>query len=242
LIDFFDIKETIVRIWQHGLHKIVRKIGVDSKQRIRATFDHQLAHANWWQEPQVHQCLHLRMKIEPYTHYMLFTRAWYYKTYNTYQVRIASVGCGYGTREMQWALYWPEATIMAFDITPNNIALAKANAKQAGISNITFEVADWYALSETTFDIILFHSSLHHLKHMKNVLLKVKHMLSAQGILVIHEYVGPNKNKFETTYIKSVNALLAKPPIPYRKIWNTPFYKRNVWRGGALRMWLNDPI
>ncbi len=241
MINFFDIKEIGVRVWQHGLHSIVRKIGVSGKQRTQATFDHQQEHANWWLLPQVHQCLHNRMQIQPYEHYMLYVRAWYYNTYNTYQVRIASIGCGNGTQEMQWALYWPEATIMACDITPNNIALATANAKQAQINNIAFEVADWYSLPETTVDIILFHSSLHHMHHMQTVLEKVKRMLSPTGILVMHEYVGPNKNKFETTYIKAANALLAKTPKLYRKIWNTPFYKKKSGRGGALRMWLNDP-
>jgi ubiquinone/menaquinone biosynthesis C-methylase UbiE len=241
LITLFDIKEIIVRIWQRGIHSILQKIGSNSKARTQATFDHQYTHANWWLLPQVHACLHKRMHIEPFNHYMLYVKNWYYKTYNTNTVRIVSIGCGNGSQEMQWAAQWPEATIMAYDITPNNIAIANAMAQEKQLSNIYFETADWYTLPETTFDIILFHSSLHHLKNMPEVMAKVKRMLSANGIFVIHEYVGPNKNKFETKYIKAVNKLLANTPKQYRKIWNTPFYKSHAGRGGALRMWLNDP-
>lgn len=233
-----DFKEVVIRIWQRGFYKILKKVGGSKKTRTINTFDHQSQHANWWLLPQIHQYLHNNMQLGNMQHYMQFVT----KFVNPpHAVSILSVGCGNGSQELQWAKFWPNASIKAIDITPNNIAIANTNAKQQSLQNIKFIVADWYEIPIETYDIIIFHSSLHHMHQLDEVFNKVKKSLAENGLLVIHDYVGPSKLQFTYNQIAIANKLLKDTPKSYKKLFHTPFYKSKAGIPGLWRMKLNDP-
>lgn len=71
--------------------------------------------------------------------------------------RIFDVGCGQGQLVIALAQAWPDAEIIAIDLSPEQIAKARQAAAQAGINSIQFGVANWrdFDLPRSGIDIIL---------------------------------------------------------------------------------------
>ncbi|MBM7843366.1 class I SAM-dependent methyltransferase [Herpetosiphon giganteus] len=71
--------------------------------------------------------------------------------------RIFDVGCGQGQLVIALAQAWPDAEIIAIDLSPEQIAKARQAAAQAGINSIQFGVANWrdFDLPCSGIDIIL---------------------------------------------------------------------------------------
>ncbi|MCA0354396.1 MAG: class I SAM-dependent methyltransferase [Chloroflexi bacterium] len=71
--------------------------------------------------------------------------------------RVFDVGCGQGQVAIALAQAWPDAEIIAIDISPEQIAKARQAATQAGIHSIQFGVADWreFDLPRSGVDIII---------------------------------------------------------------------------------------
>ncbi|WP_054535460.1 class I SAM-dependent methyltransferase [Herpetosiphon geysericola] len=71
--------------------------------------------------------------------------------------RVFDVGCGQGQLVIALAQAWPDAEIIAIDISPEQIAKARQAAAQAGINSIQFGVANWrdFDLPRSGIDIIL---------------------------------------------------------------------------------------
>jgi ubiquinone/menaquinone biosynthesis C-methylase UbiE len=235
-----DFKETFVRLWQRGPGYLFTKFSGNT-QRTISTFDNNYSHANWWLLPQVQQELNKRMQIGGLQHYMQYAKYVYENWLKQKAPTILSVGCGNGSQELQWASLWPDANIYAFDITPKNIAEASLTAKEAGLTNLNFFVADWYKLPIQTYDVIVFHSSMHHLFPMPMVIAHLKQLMHSNSLLVINEYVGPNRIKHSQENLTVTNQLLATTPKNYRKIFKTPFYKIKAAAPGKWRMIFNDP-
>jgi 2-polyprenyl-3-methyl-5-hydroxy-6-metoxy-1,4-benzoquinol methylase len=242
LITLEDFKETFIRFWQKGVGTYASKLFKGNSQRTIKTFDAQGAHANWWLLPQVHNLINKRQNIGQLQHYMQLAilNAINNCGYNT--LNILSVGCGNGSQEFLWLKHSANCNIDAIDITPKNIDFANNQAAQLGINNINFIVSSWEQYdSQKKYDIILFHSSMHHLANIEAVFTKIKTLLSTNGLLVLHEYVGAQKHQFTQQQISMVNQLLSQTPKHLKKMFNTPFYKYKVQSPGRLRMYLNDP-
>ena len=58
-----------------------------------------------------------------------------------------------------------------------------------------FVVDDFRAkeFDDEAFDIVLYHSSLHHFRNLDEILLKTKRILKTGGFLIINEYVGQDR-------------------------------------------------
>ena len=69
----------------------------------------------------------------------------------------------------------------------------------------------------------------------------VKSLLSENGILVIYEYVGPNRLQWTTKQLKKANILLDKMPTKFKLLYDNKSIKKKVYRPGIFRMLLVDP-
>jgi 2-polyprenyl-3-methyl-5-hydroxy-6-metoxy-1,4-benzoquinol methylase len=85
-------------------------------------------------------------------------------------LRALSLGCGPGDRELEWARLGVFAQITGVDISPEQIARATRNTKEAGLDDVlTFHVADARAAlreAEGQYDVVLALDSLHHFSHL----------------------------------------------------------------------------
>jgi ubiquinone/menaquinone biosynthesis C-methylase UbiE len=159
-------------------------------------------------------------------------------------VNMLSIGCGTGQRELEFAVHHNFNKIDAFDIAPKAIEDANKTAIERGINNCNFFVGDVYndQWPEAHYNVVLFHSSLHHFKNIDAILQKVKHTLKPSGLVIINEYVGANRFQFSDARKEHVNNVYKKEvPVSFKTRKHSTAIKHQVYFPGLLRMVISDP-
>ena len=97
--------------------------------------------------------------------------------------RVLEIGCGTGTTALHHA---PRVgRILATDISPRMIEIARQKAEAAAIGNVTFEVSSIDALdTNARYDVILAHSILHLVADVPRTLRQLRCMLKPRGLLI----------------------------------------------------------
>jgi 2-polyprenyl-3-methyl-5-hydroxy-6-metoxy-1,4-benzoquinol methylase len=74
--------------------------------------------------------------------------------------RVADVGCGHGASTILMAQAFPQSTFVGVDYHPASIETARQRARETGVANAQFEVADAASYSGT-YDLIAFFDCVH---------------------------------------------------------------------------------
>ena len=104
------------------------------------------------------------------------------------------MGCGTGALERDLVRRDLCAHVDAFDGSLASLALARSEARREGMADrIRYLAADFNrpALPRATWDLILFHQSVHHVARLERVYRDVARALAPDGLLYLDEYVGP---------------------------------------------------
>ena len=93
-------------------------------------------------------------------------------------------GCGTGSTAINHAPY--VGRILAIDVSPKMIEIARGKAQAAGTGNVTFEAAtiDAFEAADESYDVVMAHSILHLLEDRDGALRKAHAMLMPGGVLV----------------------------------------------------------
>jgi 2-polyprenyl-3-methyl-5-hydroxy-6-metoxy-1,4-benzoquinol methylase len=113
--------------------------------------------------------------------------------YLTPETKLLEFGCGTGSTAIVHA---PNVdTLLAVDISPKMLAIAKSKAAEAGVTNITFETSsiDEFSRPKGSFDVILGMSILHLLADKEAVLKNVFDMLKPGGVFISSTVCVPKK-------------------------------------------------
>jgi SAM-dependent methyltransferase len=107
--------------------------------------------------------------------------------------RVADLGCGGGWSSIALALAYPALRVDGFDLDPPSIALARRNAKQAGVPDrVAFEVRDAAdpALAGR-YDLVMAFETLHDMPRPVDALRSMRRLAGETGfVLVVDEKVG----------------------------------------------------
>ena len=154
-----------------------------------------------------------------------------------------SVGCGSATVEIEFAAFKEIESVVAVDIAFSQIDYARKSVSGTSIeSKLDFKVLDYSRENVAgQFDVVLFNSSLHHFKDIPALLNKVCSNLRPGGLLLLNEYVGPDRFQWTDEQLMLINDLLTSIPCRYRRIFRTRLIKNKVRKPGILRMIVNDP-
>jgi ubiquinone/menaquinone biosynthesis C-methylase UbiE len=113
------------------------------------------------------------------------------------------------------------------------------------VKNARFHLADVYTLNfeSDSVDFFLFNASLHHFRNIESFISsKIKPAIKKGGLIIINEYVGPNRMNFpkeQMSYAdQCLNKIIARK---HRKIMGLNRYKTKCYRLGKIRMFLSDP-
>jgi len=77
--------------------------------------------------------------------------------------RAADVGCGHGASTILMAKAFPDSHFVGIDYHARSIHTARERAKEAGVDNVSFEVADATSYPGNGYDLIAFFDCLHDL-------------------------------------------------------------------------------
>lgn len=209
--------------------------------RTRATFDHSYPASVWNMVPAVRRHLNRAATGDSEVPYELYIIDAFAK--NIPAPRLLSLGCGSGGHELYLAEHGPFDQVHGIDLAPGLIAAARRTARERGIENVVFESKDFLnERTEGSFDMVLFHQSLHHFEDFPYIFEKfLPGVLKPGGLLILHEYVGPDRLQWTPNQLKAANKALRNIPSERRRIFRTPFLKSKIYRPGLWRMKASDP-
>jgi SAM-dependent methyltransferase len=102
--------------------------------------------------------------------------------------RVADAGCGTGHALVILARAFPASTFTGYDLDEHAIARARAEAAGAGLTNVTFEVADIARLTVTSaLDVVFMFDTLHDQAEPDAVLARIHDALVPGGLLFMQE-------------------------------------------------------
>ena len=101
--------------------------------------------------------------------------------------KVADIGCGHAASTIIMAKAFPNSTFKGYDFHDKSIAQAKERAKDAGVTNISFEVATAKDFPGNDYDFIAFFDCLHDMGDPVGACAHVKSALKADGTCMIVE-------------------------------------------------------
>jgi len=243
LITRDDITETIIKAYQRGVRYIISKLSYSNSNRTKSTFNNALVEAsNYWIIPRLRQRWNKIISGKEDITYEQYVYNSYLK--NKKNLRLLSLGSGVCSHEIVFAQFPNFAKVKCVDFSDKLLIQAKQKANSFGLHNMEFEVTDvnQIKLREDYFDVILFHASLHHFKSIETLIKKTKNCLKDDGILIINEYVGPNRICISKSQRAEINRILTHEiPKSHKTRYKTNWLKKHVSGPGWLRMVLTDP-
>ncbi len=237
-----DFIDSYYRVKNRGLSFFLSRLGFTSARRVKGAWNYAAAieEIRWWEIPAVRERRNMLRTGDT----QLETSEYIFRKFfnNKKNLTVLSPGCGTGDKEIALSLFPQIAKLDAFDIAEKRISEAKKKAEEKHINKLNFFTADIsaYDFGENKYDIIIFDSFLHHVKDVNKILTKTKEALKGEGLLIIDEYVGPNRFQWEKEALDIANRLLAELPEKLKRRTNGKI-KRKIYRPGIWRMILSDP-
>ncbi len=131
-----------------------------------------------------------------------------------------SLGCGFGNLERDLRRRGWVKEIAAYDLADGAIAQARRLADEAGLSGITYAVADLNTLrlEPGSADAVFAHSAIHHVQNLEHLYDTVHAALRPGGVFHLHEFVGPTRFQWTDAQIRLVNEFLDALPPRLRRL------------------------
>jgi 2-polyprenyl-3-methyl-5-hydroxy-6-metoxy-1,4-benzoquinol methylase len=102
--------------------------------------------------------------------------------------RCLDVGCGGGHVSMELAgMVGPEGQVTGIDMDADIIALARAQAAEAGVPNVRFAVSDARSLGDERYDLVFARFLLSHLRDPLGVVCGMTERLAPGGVMVVED-------------------------------------------------------
>jgi SAM-dependent methyltransferase len=104
-------------------------------------------------------------------------------------MRVLDLGCGVGSITLDLAEIVAPGQVVGIDRDADQLAVAREMARQRGLGNTRFDVADAYALPfpDDTFDAALAHTVLLHLREPVQVLRELRRVVRPGGVVAISD-------------------------------------------------------
>ena len=101
--------------------------------------------------------------------------------------KVADIGCGHAASTIIMAKAYPNSTFLGVDFHDKSIEQATSRAKDAGVNNVTFELATAKNFSGTDYDFITFFDCLHDMGDPVGACAHAKSALKPDGTCMIVE-------------------------------------------------------
>ena len=236
-----DFTDLFYKIKGRGIKFIAGKISLHAASRTRNTWnDVHNNSSNWWIIEAVRKRWNKLIAGNEDMEYEDYIAAKYLT--DKKNIVILSVGCGEGDHEIAFSRHLNITGIKGIDIAERPLVVARQKAAQLNAQHVNFENISFEKfVPKEPLDVILFHSSLHHFKNIPAILTKANNMLADNGLVIIHEYTGPDRFQFGKERKDLLNKILKSIPINLRLRQNSGNIKKTIYEPGILRMYIADP-
>ncbi len=154
-----------------------------------------------------------------------------------------SLCCGFGEVERILSKLGAFKHCTAIDLSLNAIQVAARVAKEQGVDNIDFRVADLNSMELGTdqYDLIYANGALHHLAALERVAENIHRALKPGGLFVCNEYVGPNYQQLSLRQQEIINSVIHLLPARLRRQTDESYiplaFQRSRWHRGIYRLY-----
>ncbi|MCG2462902.1 class I SAM-dependent methyltransferase [Flavobacteriaceae bacterium F89] len=101
--------------------------------------------------------------------------------------KVADIGCGHAASTIIMAKAFPNSTFIGYDYHDKSIERARERAREAGISNISFQVATSKGFAGNGYDLVTFFDCLHDMGDPVGACSHVRNALKPDGTCMIVE-------------------------------------------------------
>ena len=240
VISIEDFRDIYLKGTQRGRKFLLSKLSLSEQRRIKSSFNAvNINGSNWWNIPYVKERWNYLITGNKDLGYEKYVSA----KYSDKPVKMLSIGSGVCSHELQFATLNPGWEITCIDFSEKLLQSAEETANSRDLKNIKFLAKDIYQhrLPDNYYDIVLFHSSLHHFRNLELFLAKVHAAIIPSGKLIINEYVGVNRIQYGKKQLREINNCLALVDKSHRKMHKSKLYKNKYYGSGILRMIISDP-
>ena len=102
---------------------------------------------------------------------------------------VLDCGCGVGSITLDLAELVASGQVIGIDLDESQLEIARANAQQRGLTNVSFEPGNAYTLrfADNSFDAVLAHTLLYHLNDQMRALREFHRVLKPGGVAGISD-------------------------------------------------------
>jgi 2-polyprenyl-3-methyl-5-hydroxy-6-metoxy-1,4-benzoquinol methylase len=170
---------------------------------------------SWLELSTVNQYVNQRVTGHAQKHYTSLLSG-YKKKFNS----VLIVGCGNGQLERDLFQQGIFKKSLGVDIAEESIKFAQAQAKKLNLKTLSYkhfnlETENIKQLGK--FDLVIISMVAHHIKNLNIFFRNLNQILLDDGILVMDEYVGPNRFKMNEDTIYAINNILDVMPMSLKK-------------------------
>jgi ubiquinone/menaquinone biosynthesis C-methylase UbiE len=237
-----DFADLFYKVKQKGYAGLASLFHFPGQARTASKWNNATSSSDFWIIPEVRARWNEKCTGNPTLEYEDYVVSNYLSGKSG--LKMLSIGCGAGSRERKFGKYPNFALIEGIDVAAKLIEEARQNAIDAGLDNISYLTGDFTDCNfePESYNVVLFNSSLHHFGNIEKLIPeKVLPLLKKGGLLVIFEYIGPNRLQWTTRQLVEVNRLLKELPPKYRIRFKSHSVKKRIYRPGLLRMKMVDP-
>lgn len=141
-----------------------------------------------------------------------------YLKINSGALKCLSLGCGIGNLERHLLSLGFFRQIDAVDISEESISQAKKTACKMNFK-VKYKISDLNSikLPQNKYDVVFANMSLHHVKNLESLFIKIEECLVNDGLFILNEYVGPNQFQYNKKQVGIINEIIELLPKQYRK-------------------------
>jgi ubiquinone/menaquinone biosynthesis C-methylase UbiE len=112
--------------------------------------------------------------------------------------RVLDLGCGAGHTSLACASH--AASVVGVDVTPQMVAAASGLARERGVGNVEFRVADVQVLpfDDESFDVVTSRVSAHHYADAPKAVAEAFRVLKPGGCFLVSDSVSPEEPALDT--------------------------------------------
>lgn len=167
----------------------------------------------WWDVPAVRRRLNVRISGDPECDWIAHLR----RTHLAGRAPVAralSLCCGDGRIERSLVSGGVVKECEGVDAAPGALERARALADEAGIAGLSYRLCDVNQLEadEGAYDLVVAHQALHHIEALEHVAHTCQKALRPGGLMIVHEYVGPNRLATTPRDVELMNVALRLLP------------------------------
>lgn len=153
--------------------------------------------------------------------YLTYTVDYLREKVGTENLRGLSIGCGeIAAPEMKLVQtgYFTEFDVM--DIAGNLLNRQEKRAQDLGLQGLRYIAQDLnqISLEPDTYDLIWAVGTIHHIEKLESFFDEINKSLKKNGVLVMREYVGPNRLQLTGEQLALVNEILSCLPDKYKRM------------------------